>query len=232
MRRSGPFLVLTALLLSAAAAWTASAGAPPPPAGAEQVVLLHGLGRTRSAMWFMERSLEQAGYRVHNIGYASMDDDLDAIVADVARQLKQHGVARGPTVHFVAHSMGGIVARAYLASRPLPNLGRVVLMATPNGGSPIIDRMRSAGFSVVPIGPTGRALGSGADDVPALLPDPYYEVGIIAGTNDALVPPDRARLARGETDYVEIDTGHAWIRYSVDAAQQVVSFLRDARFER
>ena len=224
--------MLAALLLSAVAAWTASAGAPPPPAGAEQVVLLHGLARTRTAMWYLERSLENAGYRVHNIGYASLDDDLDAIVADVARQLRQRGVARGPTVHFVAHSMGGIVARAYLADRPLPNLGRVVLMATPNRGSPIIDRIRRAGFSLVPIGPTGRALGGGADDVPALLPDPYYEVGIIAGTNDVLVPPARARLAQGETDYVEIDTGHAWIRYSADAARQVAHFLRDGQFER
>lgn len=235
MRNRGPwlFVVLASMLLACAGVWAGMAGAPPAPTGAEQVVLLHGLGRTRASMWYLERSLESAGYRVHNIGYASLDEDLDEIVDEVGRELDRLKVRRGPTVHFVAHSLGGLVVRAYLAKRPPPrNLGRVVLLATPNKGSPVIDRMRAAGFSIVPIGPTGRALGSGAEDLPAQLPDPYYDVGVIAGTRDVMVPPANARLDVGETDYVEINTGHMMMRYNREVAEQTVRFLRDGRFKR
>ena len=194
--------------------------------------MLHGLGRTRAAMWYLERSLAEAGYKVHNIGYSSLDDDMDEIVAVVASELKQRRVARAPKVHFVGHSMGGLVARAYLAKHRLKNLGRVVLMATPNQGSPVIDRINRAGIQIMPIGPAGRSLGSGDGDLPAQLPPPYYEVGVIAGTNDILVPPDHAKLDEGMTDFLELNTGHAWMRYKPEAAKQVVAFLKNGKFDR
>ncbi len=46
---------------------------PDPVRHADQVVLLHGLGRTESAMLILENSLAGAGFEVHNIGYPSND---------------------------------------------------------------------------------------------------------------------------------------------------------------
>jgi len=229
--RALPFALLTLLVAGGAATWIGFAPPPPAPAGAEQVVLLHGLARTKSAMWTLERRLQEAGYRVHNIGYASLDDSMDEIVADVAEQIREARIANGPKVHFVTHSLGGLVARAYLAKHPLPNLGRVVMMAPPNRGSPIIDTLRENGISIVPIGPTGRALGTEAEDLPARLPKPDYPVGIIAGSSDAMVPADRARLD-GMVDFLVVDTGHVWMRHDAGAAAQAIHFLREGRFKR
>jgi pimeloyl-ACP methyl ester carboxylesterase len=156
---------------------------------------------------------------------------MGAIVEHVDAQLRAAGVAQGPRVHFVAHSLGGLVARAYLAEHRPPNLGRVVLLAPPNRGSPVIDRLRAAGVSVTPIGPTGRALGAGARDLPALLPPPDYPVGILAGSADMLVPVESARL-EGMADFMVLDSGHAWMRNNSEAADQTIHFLREGRFRR
>jgi len=235
--RSLPFALLALLVAGGAATWIGFA--PPSPASpdADHVVLLHGLGRTKAAMWYLERRLEEAGYHVHNLGYASLDQDMDEIVEHVGTQMREAGVLfrdpplRAPRVHFVAHSLGGLVVRAYLAKHPMRNLGRVVLLAPPNHGSPVIDQLREAGVSVIPIGPAGRALGAGANDLPARLPAPDYPVGIIAGSADILVPVERARL-EGMTDFLVVDTGHAWMRSSAEAADQTIHFLREGRFQR
>jgi len=228
--RSLPFAVLALLVAGGAATWIGFAPPPPAPAGAEHVVLLHGLGRTKAAMWYLERCLEEAGYTVHNIGYPSLDSDIEELAAHVGKQIAAANLSHAPRVHFVTHSLGGIVARAYLAENPLRNLGRVVLLAPPNGGSPIIDSLREAGVSIVPLGPAGRALGAGANDAPAQLPIPEYPVGIIAGSADLLVPVERARL-EGMDDFLVVDVGHAWMRNDSNVADQAIHFLRTGKFE-
>jgi len=229
--RALPFAILVLLVTGGAATWIGFAPPPPAPPDAEQIVLLHGLGRTKTAMWYLERRLEEAGYRVHNIGYRSLDEDMGEIVAHVAEKISDAGTLNAPKLHFVAHSLGGLVARAYIAKHRPANLGRVVLLAPPNGGSPVIDRLRAAGISNMPIGPAGRALGAGDDDLPARLPKPDYPVGVIAGSADLLVPADRTRLD-GMADFFVVDTGHAWMRNDSEAADQAIHFLRHGKFKR
>lgn len=228
--RALPFALLVLCVAGGAATWIGFAPPPPAAPGADHVVLLHGLGRTKAAMWYLERRLEEAGYHVHNIGYPSLDADIGELATHVRKQLAEARLSRAPRVHFVTHSMGGIVARAYLAEHPMENLGRVVLLAPPNGGSPVIDGLREAGVSVVPIGPAGRALGTAAEDAPAQLPKPDYPVGVIAGSMDLLVPVERARLA-GMADFLVVNTGHAWMRNDSATADQAIHFLRTGRFQ-
>jgi hypothetical protein len=57
-------------------------------------------------------------------------------VAEAGRSLAARiGRERRPPVHLVAHSMGGLVARAVLAHPEAASLGRVVQLGTPNGGA-------------------------------------------------------------------------------------------------
>ena len=75
------------LLSILAVAPTTGLASAPETQAKERVVLVHGLGRTRSSMWLLSARLEDAGYEVFRIGYHSLRDDPETIRKDVARQM-------------------------------------------------------------------------------------------------------------------------------------------------
>ena len=214
--------------------------------GTEQVVLLHGLGRTPWAMLLLEGTLRGAGFEVHSLGYPSLDGDPEALLEGVRTQIDACCIDADRTVHFVGHSLGGLLIRAYLGTDPPPNLGRVVLIASPNGGSELADAERHGeltGSLLEQAGPTAAALTTGPDGFPASLPPLSYEVGVIAGTsdnplsnaflpvpNDGMVSVESTRLP-GMADFVTFDLNHAALRNDPRVADAVVSFLRSGAFE-
>ncbi len=215
----------------------------PAPPGADRVVLLHGLGRTESAMLILENSLAAAGFEVHNIGYPSNDETPAQLVARVSDAIDRCCTGDGATVHFVGHSLGGLLIRAYLAAGLPENLGRVVLLGTPNHGSELADLDEGLPGTMLDLaGPTAQMLGTGPDGFAASLPPPNYEVGVIAGTRDALVTNEWLPLPNdsmvslasakleGMTDFRAFELTHWGLRNSLAVADATVAFLNDGRF--
>lgn len=213
------------------------------PAGADQIVLLHGLGRSENSMLILENEFAGAGFEVHNIGYPSNDETPDELIARVSLEIDRCCLNNGRPMHMVGHSLGGLLIRAYLAPRTPENLGRVVLIGTPNKGSELSDIKEGLAGSLIEwAGPTALMLGTGPDDFPASLPPPDYPVGIIAGTQDALVTnewlplPNDSMVSResakldGMTDFLELDLTHWGLRNSVEVAEATIHFLRQGRF--
>jgi pimeloyl-ACP methyl ester carboxylesterase len=233
--RTLAFLLVACVAAVSAADETDVAGAP-----REAVVLLHGLYRSDRAMRPLAARLEAAGYAVHNLRYPSTAHAPDELAAMLREQVD--GCCTGaPRLHFVTHSLGGILTRALLAQQAPANLGRVVMLAPPNHGSEYVDVFGDAfGWA---LGPTGRELGTAPTSLPNRLPPPDYDFGVIAGTwsmnplsfllageSDGTVSVESTRLD-GMRDFVAVPASHTFILYSDDAAEQVLEFLRTGRFK-
>ena len=212
----------------------------------ECVVLLHGLARTAASMAVLDKPLTGAGFTVVNVGYPSRKHPIEKL----APMAMEHGIKEcrrrdARVIHFVTHSLGGILVRYYLADHRLPELGRVVMLAPPNKGSEIANELGSVPGLGSLGGPAGLQLGTGKDSIPLKLGPPWYEVGVIAGTrsinpifsaiipeiDDGKVSVENAKL-EGMVDFVALPHTHTFIMRSSDVIRQTVHFLRNGRFDR
>jgi len=214
---------------------------------ADCVVLLHGLARSATSMNKMQRALTDAGYETANIDYPSRDYDVEELaqiaVSDGLRACQSNGeVGR---VHFVTHSLGGILLRQYLSENEIPLLGRVVMMGPPNQGSAAVDRLGAVpGFDWLN-GPAGRQLGKGEDSVPLALGPAEFELGVIAGnrsidpiTSAVLENPDDGRVSVEDTkldgmnDFVVVEHSHAFMMRMRRPIELTIRFLNNGSFGR
>ena len=211
----------------------------------ECVVLWHGLIRSSTSMNKMQRELEEVGFVTANIDYPSRDYTVEEL-ADMAvpeglKECRSHDDVE--RIHFVTHSLGGILVRQYLSSREIPELGRVVMLGPPNQGSNAADDMGGVpGFEWLN-GPAGRQLGKGKDSVPLKLGPADFEVGIIAGsrtidpiTSAVLEDPDDGRVSvedtklEGMTDFVVVEHSHAFMMRMRRPIELTISFLQTGAF--
>ncbi len=212
----------------------------------EFVVLLHGLARTRRSMQAMAQALLEQGYRVVNTAYPSRHQTIDELAARVIPRAMFECQRQGATrIHFVTHSLGGILVRRYFNRQTDNYLGRVVMLGPPNQGSEAVDRLRDLpGFGLLN-GPAGRQLGTGADSVPRSLGPVTFELGVIAGThginpwlarlipgdNDGKVSVESTRVA-GMTDFIQLPCSHTFMMKSPRVIQQTIFFLKNGMFDR
>jgi pimeloyl-ACP methyl ester carboxylesterase len=213
-------------------------------AGREGAVLLHGIGRTSRSMRKLERSLQQAGLATLNLTYASRKKPLEQLAEDIHPAVSQFSEAIHGPLHFVGHSMGGLLARVYVARYRPAQLGRVVMLGTPNSGSEIADLLQGSLLYRSYYGPAGLQLTTRPDETLALLPAVDYPVGIVAGEralnpiawrfnlprpNDGCVSVESSKLA-GMADHVTIKATHVGLSRHADAIRQTIAFLSEGRF--
>ncbi len=165
----------------------------------EAVILVHGLARTPRSMKPLAEHLKQHGYQPHLLSYPSRKADIATLSKEhlepMVAELQQSGVTK---IHFVTHSMGGILVRDLLARHPLPELGAVVMLAPPNQGSQIVDKIGHwKAFSYIN-GPAGNQLGTNKLGIIHQLPSPHFPLCIIAG--DRSINPINSQMIPGKDD--------------------------------
>jgi hypothetical protein len=195
-------------------------------------------------MGFMANALAQQGYLVHNLGYPSRKASIEGLARHIQRHIQQIQLDRNATLHFVTHSLGGIVLRYFLKYNRPAHLGRVVMLAPPNQGAELADILGQLAFYHWVLGPVGGQIGTHPESLPNALGPVDYKVGIIAGNrsfnplfsllipgpDDGRISVERTRLA-GMTDFLVLPCIHPLIMNYKEVILQSIHFLAHACFD-
>jgi hypothetical protein len=248
----GGVLLASGIVRSAQAVETVSVDADVPqvfvhlsgPMSDACVLLLHGLARTASSMEDLAVVLGRAGYRVANVDYPSRHHRIEnlselAIPAGVDA-CRNSGSS---LIDIVTHSLGGIMVRDYLSRHVIGELNRVVMLAPPNHGSAVVDKLEGMpGFSWLN-GPAIEQLGTDERSLPLSLGPATVDTAIIAGTHsinlylstflenpkDGKVSVSSARLD-GMCAMLTLGVSHPFIMSDEVVMEQTVSYLDTGRF--
>ncbi|MDA1073578.1 MAG: alpha/beta fold hydrolase [Proteobacteria bacterium] len=209
---------------------------------ADCVILLHGLARTSGSMSEVADRLSAEGYTVVNQDYPSRSERIETLAAQTIDRARTTCEPTS-TIHFVTHSLGGILVRYYLTMHKLDQLGRVVMLAPPNQGSEVVDVWRDVpGFELLN-GPAGMQLGTDSNSVPLTLGPVDFPLGVIAGTatinpilSRSLPDPDDGKVSvqstqvEGMQDFIAVPHSHTFIMRSELVQDQILTFLKTGHF--
>jgi pimeloyl-ACP methyl ester carboxylesterase len=206
----------------------------------ETVVLVHGIWMTGLDMSLLRHRLKECGFNTVQFSYptirCSLQDNAARLQRFVQNYLKQHDV---DTIHFVAHSLGGLLLRQFFYDFPDQKPGRVVTLGTPHTGSQVANRMGGNPFGRLLLGQS--FLHGLRGDVP--LWQVKREMAVFAGNvsvgvgrlvqrlpkpNDGTVAVVETFL-HGATLHRVYPTTHVGLLFSKEVATAVCRFLQTGK---
>lgn len=206
---------------------------------AQHVVYVHGLWmRGGESLLLAQRLLREFGLQVHAFPYSAGTWGMEEITAHLQSFVRSLDV---PAVHFVGHSLGGLVIYRYFERYPEQLPGRAVFLGTPCLESRAAVQAAQVRFISVLMGPSvadellrprerrwtfGRPLGIVAGS---------QSIGLgqfVAGFEeecDGTVAVSETRLP-GAADHIVLPVSHMGMLVSARVARETGAFLRDGRF--
>lgn len=210
--------------------------------GTEGVVVLHGIMRSARSMSGISGHLRSRGYDVLNKDYPSTRMPLEELPKHIHEDVAALA-SRVSRLSFVGFSMGGLVIRAYLNAYRPANLGRVVMLGTPNNGSEVADLLKDHPLYRRFLGAAGQQLVTDQSQFSNVFGTVDYELGVIAGRNimnpvadrifrapnDGKVSVASTHLA-GCRDHIVIRRNHTFLPMSRAGWVETAHFLQNGAF--
>ncbi len=203
----------------------------------EAVILVHGIWMNGAEMFRLRQRLTEAGYECHQFKYHSLKCSPEE---NAERLYNFTNSLDAPVVHYVCHSLGGLVLLHLFDKHIISKMGRVVFLGVPVNGSQVARRLNS---TMITRWAVGKSVEHGLlGDRPVW--QKWRDLGVIAGNfplgvglmvggpalpHDGTVSVEETYLA-GATDYCTMTVNHFGLLYSEDVATQVVTFLRAGKF--
>ena len=190
----------------------------------------------------LARALRRDGFDVFNLDYPARRFGIAALADQVEAASARWRAGHIGTLHLVGHSLGGLVARAWIARHRPDRLGRVVLLGPPSGGSELADLLANQELFQRIFGPAGAELTTDRDPCDALFGKLDYPIGIIAGTrsldplgwlllpkpNDGKVTVARTRVP--EAAHLTLPVTHTLMMRAPTVTAATSHFLHHGRF--
>ena len=200
------------------------------------VILVHGLWFGAWSLGLLARRLRRAGFATRRFRYRT----TRATLADHARALRRFSAAAGePPVHYVAHSLGGLVTLQLLAAGDAPPAGQVVLLGSPLAGSEVARKTARIPGGGHLLGAAQASLATGRSRIAAGL-----RVGMIAGSRsfglgwlvggaggpgDGTVAIAETRV-EGLSEHLVLPVTHTGMLVSRQVAERAIRFLQTGSF--
>lgn len=208
--------------------------------GRETVYCIHGFMRDAKSMNKIEKAFVDLGYNVRNWGYPSRDKIIEDHMKDLLIDLQKTAQENpGDQIHFVTHSLGGIIARGVHNLQGCPDevkMGRAILLSPPNQGSRFAHFLAKFKFMRKLVGRNAghQLIYYKNFDYLGQFPK-EKRVLVISGTcgwnfiigekNDGKVGVSETRLATPHEHKTRF-LGHSWMMYSSRAIRDATEFIK------
>ncbi len=206
---------------------------------AQHVIYVHGLWMPGGeSLLLAHRLLREFGFQVHSFPYSAAMWNMEQTTAHLQRFVRSLEV---PAVHFVGHSLGGLVIYRFLERYPEQPPGRVVFLGTPCLESRAAVKAARLHFVSALMGPSvaeellrprerswtfdrplGIIAGSQSIGLGQFLADFEEECDGTVGVSETRLP--------GATDHIVLPVSHMGMLVSPRVARETGLFLRDGRF--
>lgn len=179
------------------------------------ILLVHGYGCSRGVWWWLRRRLEAAGHVVATVSLAPPYTSIGKLVPQLATRIDEVCAATGARhVTLVAHSMGGLVCRSYLARFGDERIARLVTLATPHAGT----ELARIGF-----GQNAREMEPDSVWLRDLNAEPRaVPVVAVRNIHDNYVMPDRNQQLPGAREMTLDGIGHLALLFSDRVAAMII----------
>jgi pimeloyl-ACP methyl ester carboxylesterase len=203
----------------------------------ETVVLIHGIWMNGIDMSLLAWRIKQQGYKVKFFRYRSVyrNPRHNALLL---QELVQ-GIDT-PVIHFVCHSLGGLVIRHYFFDSPEQKPGRVVTLGTPHRPSHCAYRLSKLIMGEWMLGKSieDGLLGNvppwhGTHELGSIAGDMRFGLGVIIpglpAPNDGSVSVEETHIENMK-DHVTVHASHTGLLFSPTAAKLCIGFLENGQF--
>lgn len=201
------------------------------------IVVVHGLWLTGGAMTVLRARFERMGYHARTFSYPSVSEDFSHNAAQLFSFVQ---ALQAEKIHFVGHSMGGLLVLQMLKEHQDRRVGRVVLAGSPYQDIQAVKNLMRNAFIHSIVGKSvSQWLAQAKPDVAST-----HEIGVIAGDrgmglgrlvshlpkpNDGTIIVDETAVP-GAKDSIVLHVTHSQMLFSAEVAEQAAHFLETGRF--